>query len=191
MKLVKKFTLRKNYFIKKAFQTKFIIGFIALLFIEAFLIAMLFMHMSGETLTTGYSGSHFVIEKTSSFFVVSFLIITLVVGTAMALAGSLILVLLSHRIAGPLFRFEKSLNEISSGDLSVRVSLRKTDQLKEMQGALNKAFDNIDTHLKEIKDATEYADGLTGKYGNEKHMQEVKDAISRIKEKTSFFKTSR
>ncbi|MCQ9206320.1 MAG: methyl-accepting chemotaxis protein [Omnitrophica bacterium] len=186
----KKPMMRKNYFIKKSFQTKFILGFIFLLLVEALFITGLFMHMSGETLTTGYSGSHFVIERTSSFFVASFAIIALVVGTAMALAGSVIFVLLSHRIAGPLFRFEKTLGEMAEGNFVGRVKLRKADQLKEMQTALNKALDAIDSRLKEVKRATGEADDFAGRYANDAHVKEVKDAISKIKDKIAFFKTS-
>lgn len=190
MPLKKKPFIRKNYFIKKAFQTKFIIGFVFLLLVEALFIAGLFMHMSGETLTTGYSGAHFVIEKTSSFFVVSFTIIALVVGTAMALAGGVIFILLSHRLAGPLYRFEETLSEMAGGNIAGRVKLRKTDQLKEMQTAFNKALDAIDGRLKEIKRGIGEADDLAGRYESEGHVKEVKDAISKIKDKIAFFKTS-
>ena len=188
--LPKKPLIRKNYFIKKSFQTKFAIGFVVLLLVEALFIAGLFMHMSGETLTTGYAGPHFVIERTSSFFVTGFAIIVLVVGTAMAFAGSIIFVLLSHRIAGPLYRFEETLSEMAGGNVAGRVKLRKADQLKEMQVAFNKALDAIDARLKEIKLGIEEADVLAGRYVNEGHMKEVKDAISEIKDKIAFFKTS-
>lgn len=186
----KKPFIRKNYFIKKAFQTKFVIGFVFLLLVEALFIAGLFMHMSGETLTTGYSGSHFVIEKTSSFFVASVAIIALVVGTAMALAGGVIFILLSHRVAGPLYRFEETLSEMADGNIAGRVKLRKTDQLKEMQTAFNKALDAIDGRLEEIKRGIGEADDLAGRYAGDEHVKEVKDAISKIKDKIAFFKTS-
>lgn len=164
--------MRKNYFIKKAYQTRFIIIFVALLVLEALLISALFLHMSGDTLTTGYSGSHFIIEKTSTFFVISFAIIIFVVAAAMGLAGILLFLFLSHRIAGPLFRFEKTLEEVSKGDLSQRINLRKTDQLKKLQDAFNKAMESLDNHAKEAKKSLEEA-----------HIDQAKD-------KLSFFKTS-
>jgi methyl-accepting chemotaxis protein len=38
-------------------------------------------------------------------------------------------VFVSHRIAGPLFRFRKVLGAVAKGDLSVRLTLRKNDYL--------------------------------------------------------------
>jgi methyl-accepting chemotaxis protein len=43
----------------------------------------------------------------------------------------------SHRFAGPIYRFEKSAQIISSGDLTHRVSLRTGDELLELQEEFN------------------------------------------------------
>lgn len=58
------------------------------------------------------------------------------------LALYLILMLLislyvSHRFAGPIYRFEKSAQIVSSGDLTHRVSLRAGDELLELQEEFN------------------------------------------------------
>jgi len=59
----------------------------------------------------------------------------------------------SHRMAGPVFKFEKSCATVAEGDLGHRVYLRKGDQLMELQdqfnnmaGAVNevvRAYDNF------------------------------------------------
>jgi methyl-accepting chemotaxis protein len=43
----------------------------------------------------------------------------------------------SHRFAGPIYRFEKSAQIVSSGDLTHRVSLRTGDELLELQEEFN------------------------------------------------------
>ena len=43
----------------------------------------------------------------------------------------------SHRFAGPIYRFEKSAQIVSSGDLTHRVSLRTGDELMELQEEFN------------------------------------------------------
>jgi methyl-accepting chemotaxis protein len=43
----------------------------------------------------------------------------------------------SHRLAGPIFRFEKSTQIIGSGNLTHRVSLRTGDELLELQEEFN------------------------------------------------------
>ena len=49
----------------------------------------------------------------------------------------LIFVFVSHRIAGPIFRFEKSAQAVGTGDLTHRVALRTGDELMELQGEFN------------------------------------------------------
>ncbi|MDE1976227.1 MAG: methyl-accepting chemotaxis protein [Elusimicrobia bacterium] len=49
----------------------------------------------------------------------------------------LISLYISHRFAGPIYRFEKSADIVASGDLTHRVSLRTGDELKELQDKFN------------------------------------------------------
>ncbi|MDD4004308.1 MAG: methyl-accepting chemotaxis protein [Elusimicrobiaceae bacterium] len=44
---------------------------------------------------------------------------------------------ISHRMAGPIFKIEKSLGVIGEGDLSHRVFLRKHDQMTDLRDAVN------------------------------------------------------
>jgi methyl-accepting chemotaxis protein len=57
---------------------------------------------------------------------------------AIYLAGAFaVSLLLSHRIAGPLFRFEKSAERVGAGDLSFRVALRQADEFGAFQDKFN------------------------------------------------------
>jgi len=46
-------------------------------------------------------------------------------------------VFISHRFAGPIYRFEKSAQAVAKGDLTHRVSLRTGDDLMELQEEFN------------------------------------------------------
>lgn len=46
-------------------------------------------------------------------------------------------IFLSHKIAGPVFRFEKSIKAMQGGDLTLSFNLRKDDELKDLAGDLN------------------------------------------------------
>ena len=171
---------RKNYFIKKSFQTRFSLRFVLLILLEALLIAGLFFYVSKGTLTTGYSGAELKIEKTASFFCVSFIFILLIVGIAVGLAGTLVLIFYSHRIAGPLFRFQKSLQEISSGDLTKRIRLRQKDQLGDLGESINLMAESINQRIGQLKKEM----GVISKRGP------LKDSLERLKEIVDSFKTS-
>ncbi|MFH1753625.1 MAG: HAMP domain-containing protein, partial [Candidatus Omnitrophota bacterium] len=154
----------------------------ALILAEALIIAGLFLYISSETLTTGYSGSSFVIDKTSSFFLPSFIALTVIVGLAVGIAGIFVFIFISHSIAGPLFRFETVLRQLTEGDFRVRVQLRKTDQLSELLGALNKAIEETDTRLNGLKVDIDRAYDLAS--------GESKEALAAAKDKLDFFKTA-
>jgi methyl-accepting chemotaxis protein len=49
----------------------------------------------------------------------------------------LVSVFVSHRFAGPIYRFEKSAQIVAGGDLTHRVSLRTGDELMELQEEFN------------------------------------------------------
>jgi len=49
----------------------------------------------------------------------------------------IITLLVSHQIAGPIFRYENILSQISAGQFPEQVNTRETDQLKPMVDSLN------------------------------------------------------
>lgn len=142
---------RRNYFIKKKFQLTFIFRFLILILIEAALIGGLFMYISTDTVTTGYFNSILTIERTPNFFFTPVVFIVLIVVIGVTISGMIIFILLSHRIAGPLYRFERDLEEIAAGDLTKRINLRKTDQLVDFKDALNSLVESLDHRMGLIK----------------------------------------
>ena len=75
-------------------------------------------------------------------------------------------VLVSHRIAGPLYRFRSIFKAIAEGDLSIRAHLRKTDYLGKESDSLNEMVVSLRTKLA----------------GIQKHSEEVEAAILGLKE---------
>ncbi|MFQ5735277.1 MAG: HAMP domain-containing protein [Thermodesulfobacteriota bacterium] len=43
----------------------------------------------------------------------------------------------SHRVVGPMYRFERMIEELTSGNYAHRIRIRKRDEFKEMEGLLN------------------------------------------------------
>jgi len=88
----------------------------------------------------------------------SSLIITFVVQLVLILALTIAINLfVSHKIGGPVYRYEHSLNNILKGDLRVDVRTRQGDQLKSMvitlndwQGAMRQAFSRCQSLHEEI-----------------------------------------
>jgi methyl-accepting chemotaxis protein len=180
---------RRNYFIKKKFQLKFVYSFLVLLTLEASLIIGLFSYISRNTITAGYSNSILTIEHTAKFFFTQFLFIVFIVGIGITLAAMVIFILLSHRIAGPLYRFEKTLNEISAGNLAKRINLRKNDQLNELQEALNSLLVSFDERLGRTKNNLSELKELLAK-NDPGNLQKIYKVIELLEKEIEHFKVT-
>lgn len=56
----------------------------------------------------------------------------------------------SHRIAGPILRFNKTLEEILDGNLNTRIQLRDKDEFKETADHFNNMLDSMRERVKRI-----------------------------------------
>ena len=63
----------------------------------------------------------------------------------------LISAILSHKMAGPVYHFERVCKAIAKGDYSQRVHLRKGDQLTDLQVEFNKMMDRIEAEINKNK----------------------------------------
>ena len=60
-------------------------------------------------------------------------------------------IFLTHKIAGPLYRFQQSCNEVKDGNLRVRIHLRKFDEATELLGTFNQMAEHLDQSLGRVK----------------------------------------
>jgi methyl-accepting chemotaxis protein len=67
------------------------------------------------------------------------------------LATIVVTLFVSHKIAGPMFRFEKELKQVTEGDLTKRVVLRKKDQITDMAESLNDMISSLHEKLLDIQ----------------------------------------
>jgi len=179
---------RKNYFIKKRFQLSFLYRFVILLLLEAVFIAGLLMYISSDTLTTGYHDSILTIENTPNFFLVPTILIILIVGLGIGIAGMIVFIFLSHRIAGPLYRFEQDLKEVSAGDLTKRINLRKTDQLMEIKESINMLIGLLDERIRRIKKHLLELEELVSKKDDPESVARIRKIIELLKEDIDKFR---
>lgn len=57
----------------------------------------------------------------------------------------------SHRMAGPIFKFEKSCSTVAAGDLTHRVYLRKGDHLIDLQEHFNNMVEAVHVSFREVE----------------------------------------
>lgn len=193
---------RRNYFINKKFQIDFAIRFLVLLVIAAIAALGMFLYQSKGTLTAGYSGSELRLLKTSNFFLPMLLMSTISVIIVTSIIGILVLIYLSHRIAGPIFRFQKVLNEMDKGDLTRRFTLRENDQFKELADRINDLartmddkFGLIKVQASELSRITQELHAISASHPAlqkdlERPLQEIATRLTELQDAANHFKTS-
>ena len=67
-------------------------------------------------------------------------------------------IFVSHRIAGPMYRFQKSAEAISKGDLSVNFYVRKDDEMKNAAMSLEEMVETLRKDIVEIKELAKKGD---------------------------------
>lgn len=172
---------RKNYFINKVFQSEFILKFCGLVVIGSTVFGIILYLFSKHTLTTSFENSRLVIKSTADYLFPGLLFGGLIVSIFTALAASVVVILMTHRIAGPMYRFEKYINEIGSGRLYSDLKIRKKDQFQNMSTSLNKMTQDLKLGLVEVNEVSEKLDKLIGQLSDSSSREILlKEDIKRI-----------
>jgi len=167
---------RRQVYVKKDFQFRFMLRFCLVILIGAGISSALLLAFSQGTLTSSFQDSRLVVRETSMAILPAVVYTNLINLGLISLASILVTLFVSHKIAGPLYRFELELNRIADGDLTRDIHLRQHDQitdiaksLNNMTGSLNGKVGEIRTTLAELaqtatdaQDATALAQQLTG-----------------------------
>ncbi|NOT30635.1 MAG: hypothetical protein HOP15_09340 [Planctomycetes bacterium] len=145
---------RKNRLPKPALQLKLVLGFMGVstlaLCSQVLLLANRLMYLSQELPVSGEEIRSVLPELLTEVFVFSFLVL---LPSVLAIG-----VLLTFRLAGPIYRFERYLADVAAGRESGPCRLRKGDQLQELCDLINAALEARPRRLTEKSPA----DGATG-----------------------------
>jgi len=142
---------RRHYFIKKDFQFRFILKFCLLLLAGVIISTGLLLLFSQDTLTSSFSNSRLVIEKTAFAIMPQVIYTNLITLGLITIASIVVILLVSHKLAGPLFRFEADLKIIGEGDFTKKIRLRKNDQLKSFVESINNMAESIHKKVTDIQ----------------------------------------
>jgi len=132
---------RKKYIIKKGLQLRYI-GIV-------FALALLASIITGYTVfATGWSllGGKLADIYPQGRLMYIFRAVNMALIRNLLFASPLIFLLAllsSHKIAGPIYRIEKDLDEIAKGNLALRIRLRKGDELKPLADKINTIVENL------------------------------------------------
>ena len=145
---------RHRRYIKRSFQRRFItqVGLLMMLGCAAFG-AVVYLYGT-RTITTAFVHSKLRVMSTGEFLLPALAICTLAVAGVVAVLAAGRLLVLSHRIAGPLYRFRMVFKALVEGNFSIRASIRKHDYLHTDARALNEMIEALETRIRGLEDQT-------------------------------------
>jgi len=151
---------RRNYFIKKDFQGKMILGFFLFVMGSIILFAVLFGMFSADSITISYRDNNLQLGQTPMMLLKNALAANWVF---IIFGGSLLVLavlLISHHIAGPQYRFEKALQNMLDGNLNDPIHLRTHDEGSVLAGRINDFNTLLSEKLREVDQHAESIDRL-------------------------------
>ncbi|HWR57575.1 MAG TPA: methyl-accepting chemotaxis protein [Thermodesulfovibrionales bacterium] len=191
---------RRNYFISKEFQGRFVLRFFLAILAGAVVFTLIFSIFSAHTITVTYEDSILKVDRTPKALAIEIVRTYGVYIVLLGLGISLVSLFLSHRIAGPLYRLERSVEELTKGNLSFNITLRRKDELKELAASLNEMIRVLSDQIRDIKiragviekevlkmsGASNEKGGAAGETGES--LSEAIRAVEDLKQSLSFFK---
>jgi methyl-accepting chemotaxis protein len=172
---------RKNYFIKKGFQSKLTVIILLMVVIVANLVGgIIYGVLTGNEISR-YLANLFSVQSTDLLLpviIISEFIAVLIV--------TIIGIFISHSMAGPIYRFEKVLNSMAEGELDFRIQLRSSDEFHELQDGINSLILVLNKNLGEIK---EIAAEMKIKIEKENLDKDMINSLTRMETLLDHFKT--
>jgi len=171
-----KFQRRVRLFIAKSIQIRYVglilIGMFLTAVITGYTVYTTILLMLGERLAVVYpQGLLMDIIREANMVLVIRLI---PLGLLVVLIG----LVLSNRIAGPIYRIQKFIIKISRGKYNVKLKLRKKDELKDVAASLNSLASRLDRQRGRALEEVETALDAAGELGEDlKEGRSDKDKI--------------
>ncbi|MCF7908630.1 MAG: hypothetical protein K9L86_07170 [Candidatus Omnitrophica bacterium] len=139
---------RRNYFIDKNFQTRFMMKFGSIIVLSSLLILGGILFFSSDSNTVAIENTKVTVKRTSDF-ILPIVAINLTVVVFFSGLGVLALTMLvSHQIAGPLFRLRREVDLLQRADFRRDFHIRGNDQLQAFAKSLDAMCRSLkDKHL--------------------------------------------
>ncbi|MFC2061664.1 HAMP domain-containing protein [Elusimicrobiota bacterium] len=143
---------RKKYMVDKKFQGKMIIMVVSLIVGAVLLSGILSYSLAiniekkSEIQLYGATDKYGddVVTVTRLEVVKPVVIRSIIIGGVLSILTAIICMLFySHRLAGPVYRLERHIEEIAEGRYDHKIVLRKKDEFKQLADAINKLEDKL------------------------------------------------
>lgn len=175
--------IEKNF--ESKFFLKYIVGIIASFGI---ILSAIYLVLPRNDVIHYYEAIYSFI-KTGDALLKTFVIAGLINFTFIILLTTIISILASHKIAGPIYRLEKKLENFADGDLTSKVYFRQYDPLKNIANTFNNAIGETAQRVKAIDAAADSMNKAREKLdGSAKSVEAFRDRIIALENEIEKFK---
>ncbi len=179
---------KRNFFIKKDFQGRIILAVFLAVIISCLFFIVIFGLFSADTMTISYENNELQMGQTPVMLFKNALAANWLF---LVTCGSLVVIAAiigTHRIAGPLFRFEKTLDSMNKRNLSNTIHLRGKDEGKDLASKINDFNHALSEDLRTAKKYSGAINDLIIQYGSidgSTHNKEDIDSINNAIQKNN------
>ena len=184
---------RRNYFIDRSFQSKFIIKFCLIVIAASLVTGALTYYFNTGTTTVAFENLKVVVKSTADFILPTIFFIIIIVTVLVGIAAIIVTLFTSHKIAGPLYRLKAELEKMKSGNFSSPIYVRTGDQLQKivsefdgMRTGLKNSFSTLKENWDSLKADLQK---LKGEIKDEEGKKSIENNIAKIDSELARFKT--
>lgn len=185
---------RRNYFIDKNFQTKFIIRFCLLIMLASLMTGALIYYFNMQTTTVAFENLKVVVKSTADFILPIMFQVIIIVTVIVGLATIAVTLFTSHKIAGPLYKLKMELGKMKEGDFSSPIRIRAKDQLQKVVSEFDGMRSDINKSMGTLKEAWSSIKAelslLEREVKDEAKRKLLADSIKRLDSELARFKTN-
>ena len=139
------FTRRRHYLINKRLQLKALLGYglvapVAIGIATIFVIYLLLFQYAFEGGVTGSQLGN--ADWWRGFFVTMFWIAIFLIAI-----GCVVSIIMSHRVAGPLYRLKRMLRDVGDGQLNTELKFRSRDELHDLAEEFNNMLSGLRSRI--------------------------------------------
>jgi len=162
---LRQFLMRKKFLINKGLQFKYM-ALVLLFVISVSIVLIMTVYFSAWSVILEGATSDAARDTIRLFTHKLNLLLIFEIPILLFIAG-IVSLITSHKIAGPVYNFQRVAKEVSRGDLTCNVHLRRDDELKDMSVAFNSVVEKMNLLVtKDKKMILELSDLTDTLYGN-------------------------
>ena len=173
-------TKRRIILINRGFQFKLIIKFILVNVLVMVLFGITLYFFLNSELDTNLRSAHVTYKNLKDMLLPVIITLSVLNIVVSSIIISIFVLYASHKIAGPMFRFNTVLNDISEKNLNTWASVREGDQLYECSDSLKKLINSLTMDITSIKGRLGELKALLQKNSMDVSVSEKFDELERI-----------